>query len=237
MNIDYIEILETNINNTCLEYRELGFRKFITKDMKFLCLSYIYCSDISEYDEMFDELNEKFDIYNTVEQLYFETDFISELPSYIKKFTKLLDITVYGSRWFNLTLEQVPKSIEIVKFIEQTNLSNNVLNGCAELHYLKTLSIDGSTFNIDDIIMPNVSNFNTMNQDPDELIPVPDLPNLKKIILWSGTSYPAKYLDPEWETIILNHPLFVNVKERINFIILSPSNLTDSTIVIELSDE
>lgn len=61
-----------------------SFENFLTSDYKHLYFSYTnfdYPDNLEQcYEELFDFLNDEYNIYNLVEELYFETDYINNLP-------------------------------------------------------------------------------------------------------------------------------------------------------------
>lgn len=62
-----------------------AFKNFMTSDNKFLHLSFLPISDghlEESYNNFFDQLNSEIGIYDKIENLYLETDFIRSLPTY-----------------------------------------------------------------------------------------------------------------------------------------------------------
>ncbi len=101
----------TNYSNSC-----------ITRDRKMLCLSYpMFDSKETGFDEYFDKLDLEEQIYDKVETLILESDFIYEIPNNVLKFKNLKKINVVGSRFWNLESKQIPASVEILYLTEHTN--------------------------------------------------------------------------------------------------------------------
>lgn len=118
------------------------FGNFITEDKSFLHLSYFKRSEVEDYDDFFDELNE----YEVVTNLYFETDYINRLPPNIKKFRNLIKLTVCGSRFTDLNMTQVPENIQTLVLVEHSNLSNYCVFGMENLTNLRHLFLDFKPF-------------------------------------------------------------------------------------------
>jgi hypothetical protein len=100
------------------------------------------CS-LDDYNELFDELNS----YDTLETLKITTDFINSIPSNVLKFKNLKTLIADGSRFWDLTMEQVPTCVEVLDLTRQSNLSPECLRGMERLVNLKELRID-DVFNI-----------------------------------------------------------------------------------------
>jgi len=110
---------KTNFYDTC-----------ITKDgtRMYYCPSY----------ENEEEMDQEFVIQN-VKDIDTCSDFIWYIPKWISSCLELEKIRVKGSRWFNLELSQLPKNVQWVEFVEQTNLNIDCLKGmecCEKLVHL-----------------------------------------------------------------------------------------------------
>lgn len=221
--------------------KRLFSNNFLTDDYKFLCLSYNDTggSEESKYNNLLDNLDEKYGIYNTVERLYLETDFIYKLPSSIKKFNKLIEIEVQGSRWWNLSMLDLPlpNNIEIVKFVNQSNLNKDCVKGCDQFAKLKVLCLDSDQF----INTNHISKYGNIkeeredeNDDESEVI-LPDLSNLETIELWLGTYYNEENdFDINWKEILKDNCILLkNIKYKINSIEYNTES--DWKIIIKLN--
>ena len=95
------------------------------------------------YTNMFDTLDLYFNIYNTIETVYFTTDSFFSLPNVFTKFSKLLKIYLDGSRMWNLSCNQIPKTIQELSVVEAwCNLNPQLFtNGLDELLNLHRLDL------------------------------------------------------------------------------------------------
>jgi hypothetical protein len=69
-------------------------------------------TDLEMYNDLFDML----DIYNSCKKIYITTDYIYSLPSNLKKFKVLELLIIDGSRFWDITEDQIPSSIKILDF-------------------------------------------------------------------------------------------------------------------------
>jgi len=153
--------------------------------------------DGKEYDWLFDRLKK----YDTLTELRLITDFINVLPANLLKFSKLKKLCVKGSRFWNLTMEQIPASVEILDLTQHSNLSPNCLIGMERLANLKELYIN-------DVF--GVLAFGVEETDGN---PIPSLPKLEKIVFESGV-YSWKKPEPGWENRVRELSLLKNLRIR-----------------------
>lgn len=190
--MDILEIVERMPNKS--------YFTGITSNMKELRLSYVITDN---YDEYLDMLDDKYNIYTYVESFYLETDFIYELPKNVSKFGKLLKIQVCGSRWWDLDMTFIPKSIKHVTFTEQSNLSEKCLNGCETLINLETLELS----DIYDITARIDEYYYVFD---DNQLCIPFIPSLKQINIELNSCRYELELKENFRKILLDMVLFKN---------------------------
>ncbi len=125
---------------------------YLTLDRKYLHLYEINLKESFNtklYDEFFDQLNNTQNIYSTVENLYLQTDLIDSIPRQIKKFEKLNQLTISGTRFWNLDLINVPQSVKVLSLIDHLNLHSNCLIGMDQLINLEEIYLEAETFYFD----------------------------------------------------------------------------------------
>jgi hypothetical protein len=95
-------------------------------------------------------------------------------------------LKVNGPRWWDLTMENLPSSIEELSFIS-VNLPDFVCRGMASLIHLTTLEIDSEVLGI------GHHDLQWLDEPPYSsrtLVPLSDVPNLKRIRLSFGFELP-----------------------------------------------
>lgn len=157
------------------EFGDMG----LSGDRKFLHLNYYSFkgfkgSSEEEYNKLFDELN----LYDTLEEFYLVTNFIYSIPSHVLKFTKLKTLTIEGTRFWGLTMEQIPASVEVLDLTRQSNLTVNCIKGMERLVNLKKLYLDD--------IFGIITNRYYINNEP--TIPLAYIPGL--IVEFQTELYP-----------------------------------------------
>src|SRR5438067_11112693 len=99
-------------------------------------------SSEDNYNQYFDQLNQNVDAYKSLETLSIETDNINEIPRNVSKFKNLIELRISGSRFWNLTMERIPKSVKVLYLIHHSNLQANCLKGMDRLINLVELHLD-----------------------------------------------------------------------------------------------
>jgi hypothetical protein len=158
------------------------------------------------YNNYFDELNE----YDTLEELYIHTDFIHNLPSNVLKFTKLKKLEIAGSRFWNLTMERVPVSVEKLIMTEHSNLSPRCIIGMNRLVNLKELWVD-DVFDVWVHIATDTDCTCTDKYTSDEpIISMHHIPNLLVVIKqgWCG----HWELEKGWQNKIAKIKVFQDIR-------------------------
>src|SRR5581483_12248589 len=104
----------------------------ITEDRTYLNLAYPDFSNNCElqgYNDYLDKLDSEVSTYSKVNRLVINTDYINSLPKNVCKFKNLIDLTVSGSRFWDLTMEKVPHTVEKLNFTNHSSLSLDSLKG------------------------------------------------------------------------------------------------------------
>lgn len=179
---------------------------FITEDYKYIHLSYVNVVGEEGYNSLFDSINK----YNEVEKIYLETDFIYSLPFNISRFVNLKHLTITGSRFWDLTCNNMPTSLLTLDMTGHSNLQCKCIFGIERIVDLTSLSLDMGPFNIGNIFV-----LSDAFEDIDDLIPIPILPKLQQIIFEAGVGNTKEDLFPYWKDLVKNNPVCVNTKHRI----------------------
>ena len=207
-------ILKNNKKRKC-------FETFLSLDYKFLNISYPSIeSNEDDYNAFLDDLNNSYQIYDITEELFLETDFICSLPSGIKKFKKLEKIEVSGSRFWHLTMEQMPNTVRTVILTDHSNLQSKCIIGMDKFISLEHLFLDYGPFNLCIFLGENETNTD------EDIVLIPLMPKLKYIVFNSGICYSEDDLIDDWKDRILNNKLFSNIKDKITNIIYNDYRLT-----------
>lgn len=169
-------------------------------------------SDIPEYQETLDQWNllfDKLDCYDSCETLIIETDFTYEIPSNVKKFTKLKSVSIEGARFWDMKLDTLPTTIESLNVSEQSNCPSDFYYDIHQkLPVLQRLVIDENQIKFD--------LYNCENQLPDEQINVQPLPYLPTLQVIDVVSFTGTDPDPEFLMAYLKkHPFFLNYIDKI----------------------
>ena len=77
------------------------------------------------YRYIFDILDNLCGLYNDCKKIYFESDFVHRLYPVMNKFVNVEEISLEGSRWFNLECSQFPISVKKIN-IDCMNLNKNI---------------------------------------------------------------------------------------------------------------
>jgi hypothetical protein len=192
-----------------------------------LHLSYPYMengSSCEAYDLYFDELDKKENIYDNIKKLYLETDFINKLPESLIKFKNLIDITVVGSRFWDLTCKQIPATVEYVDFTKHSNLNYNVFKNSDHLVKLQHILIDESPFCFD-IFM-----YNNKVQSGENPIPIADTESLMVVEFDYSDSNDICDLIQDWQDVFKTHALMKNIMYRIKNIEYKKSEYNDQLL-------
>ncbi len=182
----------------------------------------LYVSDIdytspgiAEYNEYFDKLDLKDNIYNTTKKLTLDTNIITRLPDNIWKFKIVKEIDIRGTRFWNMDMTQIPKTVEILHLTELLNVSIKCFNGMNQMENLQILYL-----NFDIFVSASLFIFSDKTTELigscDDFIPIPNLPKLKNIIFENDTDcYTDDTLKEIWTTILIDDMLFSKIKHRI----------------------
>lgn len=202
----YNEILKENLNKNC------NNACFYDKNKYLLYLSYPPFKDIydSEYcGKVFDLIDEKYNIYEECESIFYETDWQYELLKEFKKFKKLKDITIDGTRFYDLDLDQIPNTVEKLDISSSINLPSELLDRLDLLPNLKILIICGRYFGIDEYISWD----DYITWDADIKTPIKDLKNIKYIKFIEVKPIDTFYVD--WSKKLSEASFMKNIKYRI----------------------
>lgn len=193
-------------------------KSYITRNYKYLSLSYPEIDNDftgSGYNKYFDSLNSQIGSYHTVNYLFICTDFIGDIPTNVKNFVNLEILEIEGSRFWNLTMKNVPPSVKKIYLIDQTNLQPGCLQEMDKLINIQELHIDYKSIELFNIsIDPNQRTYDEDRQITD-IIPLPDLSSLQTIYFYIDDIQEYE-LKEDWETQLRHHPIFKNINHRIN---------------------
>jgi hypothetical protein len=224
-----VDILENEDDEEAKHERH--FDNFLSHSWTYLHLSYPgvrYDFDGAGYDELFDYLNDIYSIYELVDNLYIETDFINRIPANVMKFVNLEKLTITGSRFWDLNMTQVPPSVTKLDLTEHSNLSTNCIIGMEKLTNLEELVLDGYPFDL--------GIFTTASREDryEKCGALANLPSLKEVAFKWGGVWPPHELVDGWKDVIIKHEIFSNIKSRIKH---SAIEITDDELLtINLSD-
>lgn len=187
------------------------FSTFLSTDKKFLNISYpdLECK-VEAYNDFLDDMHDHYAIYDTVEDLYLKTDSINSMPINIKKFKKLINLEVSGSRFWDLNVEHVPMTVKKIVLTDHSNLQPECISGIDKLINLECLGLDIDPFEL-------IISYDQQNEYYDEnnnIEPLPLMPNLKRIEFDTGM-YDEEELLNDWKEIIISHVLFSKIKNCI----------------------
>lgn len=162
--------------------------------------------------DAWNELLDEYNLYSSCETLVIETDFICDLPSNVKKFTKLKEISVEGARFWDMNPNNLPDTIEHIILVELSNLNLSFLGPFeTRLPRLQTLTI------ADHLI--NVNFFDAElglepDYEADDALPFISSLRCINVVTYSTPSVHLEY--------IKKHPFFANYTETINGIDCAP---------------
>lgn len=173
-----------------------------------LYLEWFTC-DQDDFDLVLNELNDEHapGIYEKITELYINNDGIQEVPESILNFKNLQSIQIGGARFWNITMKNIPPSIQVIKYDRHSNLNQDCLEGAEKLLHLKFLSLDlGEYFPI----------FQYINSEEYEgKYCIPDLPELETVRIEMGHCFSSSDLLPDYINIIKNHPIMKDISHRI----------------------
>ena len=150
-------------------------------------------------------LNKRLQAYSLVEKLTVTTDFFYQLPEEFKLFENVKELTITGSRWWNLTCENLPVSTERLVLWEQSNLNQSVMIGSERLTNLREIVLDWKTF----FTFDNYNQYQDIT--PEEgVTPIAKLPNLRQISFLAGEAFHENEMDSDWQKRVASSPLFNN---------------------------
>lgn len=201
-----------------------GGNNYMTFDAESIVLIYPSFDDGSsttEYDNFFDSLDEKHQTYARTRHLKMETDFINSAPDSLKKFTSLASLTISGSRFCHLHMNQLPTSLVELDLVSHSNLPGDV---CGEADYhrlLETLRLDYKPFYLQLVESDAEFLFDSEEHVGEQLKKVDaisDLPRLTRVELVPGAMYVESELVADWQVHLRDHVLFSKLKHRIQSI-------------------
>lgn len=168
--------------------------------------------------DAWNELLDEYNLYSSCETLVIETDFICDLPSNVKKFTKLKEISVEGARFWDMNPKNFPDTIEHIALDELSNLNQSFLGALkTRLPRLQTLTIADHLIQVD---FYEAKLGRKSAHEADDLLPF--IPSLRCI---NVVAYSIPSVDDWCDTCveyIKNHPFFANYTETINGIDCAP---------------
>lgn len=230
--MDILNIIPNNVepfpSSKCLE-------SWITEDRQYLNLSYASlengCFEQS-YNKYFDELDLEEQTYTKVIKLSIETDFINRIPDNVMRFQNLTHLKITGSRFWDLSMDQIPETVRVLYLTEHSNLQPECLKGMDKLINLEEFCVDWHPFGFDNILID--LDYDTVEEvEQDEILfPITNLPKLKKIIFRSGIFYSKQDFKIKWIEILKIHPLFQNIRNRITNV--SIENDYELIVIVDL---
>lgn len=134
----------------------------------YLYLDYPDCSE-DDVGSKFDACDQLLQIYEKTTKLYIDSDFFFSLKEIGHKFKNLRHLTIEGTRFWSLSINQIPQTVEFFDFSQNNNLHMPLLlKGVNDHPNLKTLIFDLNNFetNPGDMFLPEYlpqtsSQFNT----------------------------------------------------------------------------
>jgi hypothetical protein len=213
-----------------------GQPNYLTKDgteMVLVNTVMVQGTSTSEYDLLFDHFDSEYHIYKTLQQLTIETDDIQSAPSALLKFQSLKRLTISGSRFWSLHMNETPKSLVELDLTSHSNLSSSVCLHADDHHALELLRLDYNAFffQLIDAISIADEDETRMEEGLKTVGPISDLRKLSRVEIVSGVGYGENELVADWQSRLINHVLFRNVKDRIHSVHFQSD---DSTFVVIL---
>lgn len=98
--------------------------------------------DQERFSRFFDMLDKQYNCYSTVTHVRIESDAINTIPENIARFKHMHTLQVEGSRFWYLSMRDVPNFVQHLAFIHHSNLQAECLDGMAQLTQLRTLTLD-----------------------------------------------------------------------------------------------
>ena len=151
-------------------------------------------TEVSKCETYFETLNEIYEIYDSVEEMFIQSDLTNELPKEIFNFKNLKSLTLEGCRWWNLSMCQIPNS---VTNLQMRVYSPSCFEGMEDLINLKVLKLL-LIYGLDD-------------EEDTSLSPLSNNPSLQHIELYVGETWAI----PKWQKVGQEHPFFKLIKDRI----------------------
>ena len=140
----------------------------------------------------------------------------------------MTDLTVSGSRFWHLTMEQVPPTVEKLYLTEHSNLQPNCIKGMDNLINLTDVHLDFEPFAFHGLFeYPPHGSYHDM----EDIVPIPDLPKLTNILFKCGVHHDITDLKKNWIVLVMSHPLFKNIQNRIKSV-----NFDGSALIINLKN-
>jgi hypothetical protein len=180
---------------------------------------------LDAWNELLDEYNP----YSSCESLVIETDFICDLPSNVKKFTKLKELSVEGARFWDMNPNNLPDTIEHIVLADLTNLNLSFLDP------FKTVLPRLQTFIIaDHLIKVNFTDAE-WGLEPDYKVDhvLPFIPSLRCINV-VGCRIPGSCDTPTYLEYIKKHPFFASYAEIITSLDHAPRGPQQTVASIRL---
>jgi len=202
----------------------------------YLHLDYPNIENISDDNETgwnvsISEMDKIFNVYNECEKMYICTDYYYRFPKIFLNFKKLKHLILDGTRWFYISCEQLPHTLEYLD-INSVNTNLKVLKGMDKLEKLNTICLDFGTFFGNNWFQYNIYGNENENENKN-IIPFYNHDSLKKIIFHIGTGLDEDELKIDLQ-IILKNKIFDNIRHRITNINIQSDNKHINNIVITL---
>ena len=150
------------------------------------------------------ELNKRLKIYSVVKKLTIETDFLNQLPVEFRNFETVCEMNIQGSRWWNLTCENLPISTKKLVMWEQSNLNPSVMTGSERLINLQEIILDWETF----FTFGDDSQYLDIQAITENVVPIARMGSLLTVTFQAGQSFWGDEMDDDWKERVISSPLF-----------------------------
>ena len=145
------------------------------------------------------------------------SDVLHNIPPWILDIKKLEYLKIKGSSWDQLTMENIPKTVQWLEFVEQHNLNPQFCDHMETLVKLKFISIDinciGITIGFNNNLLPFFVYHNISSPFINNLSLCTIVLDLSRQTPFNGKDL-LKFSNVKEE--LLNFEMFKNIKHRIN---------------------
>ena len=175
-------------------------------------------SDIKdhEFSNALSNLHSQHQIFESVTSCSINADYCHSFPPNFIQFQKLCKLTVKGQRWYHADCRNLPVSLVSLD-LNSLNLWTSCIKGMERLKNLEMVKVSIDDFGFESIAEnPYDMNEYYHDYDPSTIIPIPNIFSLQTIRLYHGDSLNCIKIKKDADTLILNHPLLVNIKQRID---------------------